>query len=105
MVFYRLIKGVTICFVLYVQDIVASRVLKYAYRMVSIATALIAYDKSEKAAEEALRKGAEEEDEEAKRREREGGHPPDLVKRVPVWEDDGSHPSHKLNTPEARPRL
>lgn len=73
--------------------------------MLTVASGLVAYDKAQKADEEALRKGAEEEEEEAKRREREGGHPPELVKRVPVWEDDGSHPSHKLSTPEQRPRL
>ncbi|GHJ84899.1 hypothetical protein NliqN6_1301 [Naganishia liquefaciens] len=89
MVFYRLIKGVTICAVL----------------MVILASILIAYDKSEKAAEAELRKGAEEdEDEEQFKREREG-QALETVKRLPVWEDDGSHPSHKLTTPDARPRL
>lgn len=76
----------------------------YVNRMITLASVLIAYDKSEKASEEALRKGAEDDEDEEKRREREG-HPTELVKRVPVWEDDGSHPSHKLTTPEARPKL
>jgi hypothetical protein len=71
--------------------------------MVSLASVLIAYDKSEKAAEAELRKGEEEEDDDQKK-EREG-QPPELVKRAPVWEDDGSHPSHKLTTPETRPKL
>lgn len=73
--------------------------------MVTLASLLIAYDKSEKAAEAELRKGAEEdEDEERLKKEREG-QAPELVKRMPVWEDDGSHPSHKLTTPETRPKL
>ena len=73
--------------------------------MVTLASILIAYDKSEKAAEAELRKGAEEdEDEEQFKREREG-QALETVKRLPVWEDDGSHPSHKLTTPDARPRL
>ncbi|KAJ9114710.1 hypothetical protein QFC22_005586 [Naganishia vaughanmartiniae] len=60
--------------------------------MLTLSSLLIAYDKSEKAAEEELRKGNDEEDEEEKKKKGLDGFAPELVKRVPVWEDDGSHP-------------
>ncbi|KAJ9111348.1 hypothetical protein QFC19_001116 [Naganishia cerealis] len=88
MVFYRLIKSVTIC----------------AVSMIILASLLIAYDKSEKAAEEELRKGKDNTEDDKKKKEMDG-FAPELVKRIPVWEDDGSHPSHKLTTPDARPKL
>ncbi|KAJ9095683.1 hypothetical protein QFC21_005555 [Naganishia friedmannii] len=73
--------------------------------MITLSSLLIAYDKSEKAAEEELRKGNDAEEEEEKKKKGLDGFAPELVKRVPVWEDDGSHPSHKLTTPNARPKL
>lgn len=73
--------------------------------MVTLASVLIAYDKSEKAAEAELRKGAEEDEDEERLKNEQAGQPPATVKRLPVWEDDGSHPSHKLTTPDARPRM
>jgi hypothetical protein len=73
--------------------------------MITLSSLLIAYDKSEKAAEEELRKGNDAEDEEEKKKRALDGFAPELVKRIPVWEDDGSHPSHKLTTPNARPKL
>lgn len=63
---------------------------------------LVSYHKAEKAAEEALRRVP------IGKRKEEGagaGASSAMVSRLPVWEDDGSHPSAKLTTTKYKPRL
>ncbi len=71
--------------------------------MLAAAWLLIAYNKSERAAEEELKKGPEESRKKKAHNSDDGKAAVEIAR--PTWEDDGAHPSHKLTTVQTKPRV
>lgn len=89
LVFYRMLKSVTIGGV----------------TLITLAHMLTTYHASEVAAAEKLKEVPQRLIAAAKEAREQEAKASVSISRLPVWEDDGSHPSHVLTTVDAKPRL
>jgi hypothetical protein len=89
LVFYRMLKSVTIGGV----------------TLITLAHMLTTYHASEVAAAEKLKEVPQRLLTAAKEAREQEAKASVSISRLPVWEDDGSHPSHVLTTVDAKPRL
>jgi hypothetical protein len=88
-VFYRMLKSVTIGGV----------------TLITLAHMLTTYHASEVAAAEQLKEAPQRLIAAAKEAREQEAKSSVSISRLPVWEDDGTHPSHVLTTVDAKPRL
>jgi len=89
LVFYRMIKAFSIGGV----------------TLISMAHMLTTHHAAELAAAEKLKEVPQRLQDAAKEAKEQEAKASVSVSRLPVWEDDGSHPSHVLTTVDAKPRL
>ena len=89
MVFYRMLKSITVGGV----------------TLIALAHMITTYHQLEQDAAKKLKEVPQKLKDAAKEAKEQEAKASVSVSRLPVWEDDGSHPSHVLSTVESKPKL